>query len=314
MTYLIRFFALRYKLIDKPNERSSHDIPTPRLGGIAIVVTWYIGLTLFYYLGFVDKNLFYALLCGAVLAVVSLVDDIIEIKPLLRLIIHFATAIAAFILLHGIRPFIIPSIEINYLYITYPLAVIGMVWFINLYNFMDGIDGFASIEAITLSIVLFFFTFDYINLVLVAAVLGFFFWNWPKAKIFMGDVGSTQLGFILVTLGIYYHNSYQFSIVNWIMLSAPFWFDATLTLYRRWRNNEKLSTAHRKHAYQRIVQAGFTHMKTSFILIGVNAILILMIVIYRAYDVFKIPFYIISLVFLYYLTRLVDRKVPFKKG
>ncbi|MHC1704349.1 MAG: glycosyltransferase family 4 protein [Tenuifilaceae bacterium] len=312
LTYLIRFFALRYKLIDKPNERSLHDIPTPRLGGIAIVVSWYIGLTLFYLFNLIEKELFYALLCGVILAIVSLIDDIVEIKPYFRLIIHFATAIAAFVLLNGIRPFIIPHIEINYLYITYPLAVIGMVWFINLYNFMDGINGFASIEAITIGLVLFFFTFDYLNLVLVVAVLGFFFWNWPKAKIFMGDVGSTQLGFILITLGIYYHNNYQFSIVNWIMLSSPFWFDATFTLYRRWRNKEKLSIAHRQHAYQRIVLAGFSHMKVSFILIGINIALIIMIEVYRAYDIFKIPFYIISLVFLYYLTRLVDRRVPFK--
>ncbi len=313
LTFLFRLIALKKQALDFPNERSSHNVPTPRVGGLAIVLTWYIGLIGFFYYGLISTNLFYALMCGALLAVVSFIDDLIDIKPIIRLFVHFVVVISAFVFLNGIRPFILPHIEINYLYITYPLAIVGMVWFINLYNFMDGINGFVSIEAITIALFMYSFTFNAVNLILIVAVLGFFFWNWPKAKIFMGDVGSTQLGFTLIVLGIYFHNELQFSIVNWIMLAIPFWFDATFTLYRRWRNKEKLSVGHKKHVYQRLVQAGYSHKQVGLMLISLNTIIIMMILLYRSYDFLKIPFFIISLLFMYFVTRLVDKKVPFKQ-
>jgi Fuc2NAc and GlcNAc transferase len=177
---------------------------------------------------------------------------------------------------------------------------------------MDGLDGFASTEAIILALVMYFYSGNIINLVLLASVLGFIYWNWPKAKIFMGDVGSIQLGFILIVLGIYFHNTYQFSILNWIMLASPFWFDATFTLYRRWRNKEKLSQAHKKHAYQRIVQAGFSHQKVNISLIIINIIVIGFILLYREFKFLQIPLFVTSLIMFYIITRLVDKKVPFK--
>lgn len=313
LTYLFRLIALKKQALDLPNERSSHTVPTPRVGGLAIVLTWYIGLFGFFYYGLIGTSLFYALMCGALLAIVSFIDDLVNIKPIIRLIVHFVVVVSAFVFLNGIRPFIAPHIEINYLYITYPLAIIGMVWFINLYNFMDGINGFASIEAITIALFMYFFTFNAVNLLLVVAVLGFLFWNWPKAKIFMGDVGSTQLGFVLVVLGIYFHNELQFSIVNWIMLSMPFWFDATFTLFRRWRRHEKITDGHKKHAYQRLVLAGFSHTQVGFMLIATNIAIILLIVFYRYFRSIplQIAAYVASLFFLYYITKLIDKKVPF---
>jgi Fuc2NAc and GlcNAc transferase len=130
----------------------------------------------------------------------------------------------------------------------------------------------------------------------------------------MGDVGSTQLGFILVVLGIYFHNMLEFSILNWMMLTSPFWFDATLTLFRRWRNKEKLSEAHRKHVYQRIVQAGFSHEKVNIFLILINLFIITLIIIYREIKFLQIPIFALSLVIFYLITKSVDRRVPFKWG
>jgi UDP-N-acetylmuramyl pentapeptide phosphotransferase/UDP-N-acetylglucosamine-1-phosphate transferase len=129
----------------------------------------------------------------------------------------------------------------------------------------------------------------------------------------MGDVGSIQLGFILIVLGIYFHNTYQFSILNWIMLSSPFWFDATLTLYHRWRNGDKLIEAHRKHAYQRIVTAGFSHEKVNLSLIIIDLIIILLIILYREIKFLQIPLFVVSLIFFYLITKYVDRRVPFRK-
>jgi UDP-N-acetylmuramyl pentapeptide phosphotransferase/UDP-N-acetylglucosamine-1-phosphate transferase len=312
ITYLIKQLATRHKLVHLPNERSLHDVPIPRVGGLSIVLTWYLGISILFWLNALEKNLFFALMSGGLLAIVSFIDDLINIKPFIRLLIHFATAILAFVFLNGLRPLIIPSIELNYLFIIYPLAIIGMVWFINLFNFMDGVDGFASIEAIIISLVLLLYSGNAINALLIACISGFLFWNWPKAKIFMGDVGSTQLGFILVVLGIYFHNRYKFSILNWIMLSSPFWFDATLTLFRRWRKGEDLSQAHRKHAYQRIVQAGFSHLKVDAYLIVVNLVLVTLILIYREFKILQAPLCILSILMLYLLTKHIDRRVPFK--
>ena len=207
-----------------------------------------------------------------------------------------------------------PGININYNLLIYPLAILGMVWFINLFNFMDGVDGFASVEVIAISSVLFVMSWNMISIMLIVSVGGFLCWNWPKAKIFMGDVGSTQLGFILVVLGIYFHNKLQFSILNWIMLTSPFWFDATLTLIRRMRNKEKLSEAHRKHAYQRIVQAGFSHEKVNFFLILINLFIITLIIFYREVKILQIPIFVFSLLIFYLITKAVDRRVPFEKN
>jgi UDP-N-acetylmuramyl pentapeptide phosphotransferase/UDP-N-acetylglucosamine-1-phosphate transferase len=311
-TYLIIRFALRNKIVSIPNERSLHSTPIPVGGGLAIVVTWYIGITILFFLGIIEQRLYFALISGFILAIISFIDDIIGLKPVIRLCFHFITAILAFILLGGLRQLIIPGLEFNYNFLIYPLAVIGIVWFINLFNFMDGVDGFASLEAVTICLVIFILSGSTINLLLIACVSGFLIWNWPKAKIFMGDVGSTQLGFILVVLGIYFHNIYQFSILNWIMLSSPFWFDATLTLYRRWRNGEKLGEAHRKHAYQRIVQSGFSHLKVNISLLVINAFVVVMILIYREIKFLQIPLFLLTLIFFYLITKQVDRRVPFK--
>lgn len=301
-------------MVDIPNERSLHDMPIPKGGGIAIVLTWYIGISILFFSGIIERNLYYALLSGIILAFVSLIDDIRGLKPIIRLVVHFLSAIIAFTFLEGLRPLVLPEININYNFFVYPIAIVGMVWFINLFNFMDGVDGFASVEVISICSVLFVMSWNIINILLIACITGFLCWNWPKAKIFMGDVGSTQLGFILVVLGIYFHNTFEFSILNWIMLTSPFWFDATLTLFRRRRNREKLSEAHRKHVYQRIVQAGFSHEKVNISLIFINMFIILLIILYREIKILQIPLFGLSLVFFYLITKQVDRKVPFKKG
>lgn len=314
LTYFIMQYAVRNKMTVVPNERSLHDMPTPKGGGIAIVLTWYIGISVLFFSGIIERSLFFALLSGILLAIVSLIDDIKGLKPLIRLIVQFITAVIAFSFLHGLRPLVMPQINFNYDYIVYPIAILGMVWFINLFNFMDGVDGFASLEAIIICSVFFVFTWSLASVLLIACITGFLYWNWPRASIFMGDVGSTQLGFILVVFGIYYHNTFEFSILNWIMLTSPFWFDATLTLFRRWRNGEKLSEAHRKHVYQRMVQAGSSHERVNFYLLFFNLIIIIMIILYREFKVLQIPLFAFSLIFFYLITKQVDRRVPFKKG
>ena len=314
LVYVVRKLAIKFDVVDRPDSRRVHSAVTPRGGGLAIIIVWYVGITLLFFEGFIDKKLYQALMTGFVLAAISLVDDILGVKPIYRLIVQFVVVIAAFYLLGGIRKPVTFGIDVlSTPILTYPLAIIGMVWFINLYNFMDGADGIASIQAIIVALTLFWFTGSLELLVLAASVLGFLYWNWPKAKIFMGDVGSTQLGFILVILGLHYYNTLDFSIFNWMMLTSPFWFDATLTLYRRWRNGDKLTAHHNKFVFKRFVLAGYSHEQLDVALILINAFIIILISLFREWDFLKIPVYVFTLLFLYMLVRLVDRIYPFTK-
>ncbi|HAN76796.1 MAG TPA: glycosyl transferase [Bacteroidales bacterium] len=311
LTLFIKNWAVRNSLTDNPNERSSHTLPTPRLGGIAIIAVWFPGLTALYFLGYVEQNLFNALLCGLPVAGVSIVDDLYGLGFKVRLLAHFMAAGLAFYFLNGLRYFYTFDLHINMPYLVFPIFVIGMVWFINLFNFMDGLDGFASTEAIFIAFVLAYFSESVLPWLLIASIAGFLYWNWPKAKIFMGDAGSTQLGFVLIVLGLYYHNNLSFSILNWLMIAAPFWFDATFTLFQRWRNKEKLSQAHRKHAYQRLTKLGLSHLQVNLILYAMNMSILSMVFIYRSHYYLKIPLTVFTIVGMYFLYKALDKKVPF---
>jgi UDP-N-acetylmuramyl pentapeptide phosphotransferase/UDP-N-acetylglucosamine-1-phosphate transferase len=311
LTWLIRNFSLKKQILDVPNERSSHFHPTPTGGGLAIVVAWYAGLIYLFMYGFIPGNLFFALMSGIIIAVVSLLDDVYDIKPIIRFSAQTVTAIISFSLLHGIHPVLFLGKNFLPEVVLYPIAIIGIVWFINLYNFLDGIDGYASLEAIAAGLAFYFITGDNINLILIAAVTGFLIWNWPRAKIFMGDVGSTQLGFIIIVLGIYFHNSDKLPIICWLILLAPFWFDATLTLFRRWRRNENLSKAHRNHIYQRLVQSGFSHLKVDLLLSAVNLILIFLVIIAIKSVELQVPFFITALVAMSLISMYADKRKPF---
>jgi Fuc2NAc and GlcNAc transferase len=125
---------------------------------------------------------------------------------------------------------------------------------------MDGIDGYAASEAIFIGLGAYCFFPSDIFLVLAAAAAGFLLFNWQKASIFMGDSGSTFLGFVFGLFALYYADTPR-ALWIWLVLTALFWMDATLTLLRRYRNGEKLSSPHRKHAYQRLHQAGLSHAR-----------------------------------------------------
>jgi Fuc2NAc and GlcNAc transferase len=141
---------------------------------------------------------------------------------------------------------------------------------------------------------------------LTVAILGFLYWNWNKAKIFMGDVGSTLLGYNIAIFTIYYANIEASNFWIWIILFSVYWFDATLTLVRRKLNKEKLSQAHKKHAYQRLTQVGWSHYKVTNYSIGLN--LVLFSTIYFVSNIF------ISLVFSMIILILTMKFIDSKKA
>ena len=183
-----------------------------------------------------------------------------------------------------------------------------IIWFINLYNFLDGINGYAGSEAIFLALAGFILFSGNHFLVLAVAVLGFLYWNWNNAKIFMGDVGSTLLGYNIAIFTIYYANEESTNFWIWIILFGVYWFDATLTLIRRKLNKEKLSQAHKKHGYQRLTQAGWSHYKVTNYSIGLN--MILFFIVYFVSNIFIA--FILALIVLALSMKFVDNKKAFE--
>lgn len=308
LTYFIKSYAIKKSLIAEVNERSSHSVPTPHGGGIAISFTWFIGLFYLYFFNQIESNLFYALLFGMIISVVSFFDDIYELSPKLRLLIQAIVAIGGLYSLGGFEIMSFGIFDISTPLLTNIFAFFMIIWFINLYNFLDGINGYAGSEAIFLAISGFVLFGDNHFLVLAMSVLGFLYWNWNKAKIFMGDVGSTLLGYNVAIFTIYYSNQEPTNFWIWIILFGIFWFDATLTLIRRKKNGEKLSLAHKKHAYQRLTQVGWSHYKVTNYSIGLN--LILFFIVYYISNIFIA--FVLSIFLLTITMKFVDNKKKFE--
>jgi UDP-N-acetylmuramyl pentapeptide phosphotransferase/UDP-N-acetylglucosamine-1-phosphate transferase len=273
LTYFIKEYAIKKSLVATVNERSSHSVPTPHGGGIALAVTWFVGLIYLYFVEQIEPNLFYALLVGIVISVVSFFDDIYELSAKLRIIVQSLVAILGIYFLGGLESLGFGVFSVSNSLVTSVFAFLLIVWFINLYNFLDGINGYAGSEAVFLALGGFVLFGGAHFVVLAVAVLGFLYWNWNKAKIFMGDVGSTLLGYNIAVFTLYYANQEATNLWVWITLFGVFWFDATVTLIRRKLNSEKLSQAHKKHAYQRLTQAGWSHYKVTNYSIFLNIVI-----------------------------------------
>lgn len=304
LTYTIKNYAIKKSFVAEVNERSSHTLPTPHGGGIAIAVTWFVGLSYLFYTNVIESSLYYALMAGAVLAVVSYLDDLYELSPKLRLLTQSSVALGGIVALGGLHSLDFGLFSIENQIFTNIIAFIAIIWFINLYNFLDGIDGYAGSEAVFLGLAGFVLFGGAHFLVLVVSVLGFLIWNWHKAKIFMGDVGSTLLGYTVAVFTIYYANKDAVNLWIWLILFGLFWFDATVTLFRRYRNGEKLSQAHKKHAYQCLTQVGWSHDRVVLCSITIN--LTLFALVYFVSNVFVS--FLLALIVLYGIMKFVDYK------
>jgi Fuc2NAc and GlcNAc transferase len=280
-TRLIRRYALGRGVLDVPNARSSHTQPTPLGGGLAIVAVVLAGTAVSWIAGAVDGR-FAAAVVGGGLAVAGIgwADDHGGVSRRMRAAVHVAAGAWAVALLGGFGSLEtgVGSLELGAL--GSPLAVIAIVWLINLYNFMDGIDGIAGGEALLAGLAggLFALVAGASEIALLAfmiagAALGFLVWNWAPARIFMGDVGSSFLGFVFGVLAIASERAGAVPLLVWIILLGVFVFDATVTLVRRVLRGERWYMAHRSHAYQRAVQSGWSHAQVSGAVLLVNAVL-----------------------------------------
>lgn len=279
LTGQVRRYAER-RLMDLPNARSSHRQPTPRGGGLAIVLVFSLALAGLAGLGRVPWPLFMALAGFVPLAAIGFVDDHGHVPARWRFLVQLAAAVWALAWLGDLSRLTIGGHLLNLGGIGHLLAALWIVWMINLFNFMDGIDGIAGLEAMSVaaSAALLAGTDAAVagpSLALAAATGGFLIWNWPPAKIFMGDVGSGALGFVLAVLALWSAGQGTLSLGVWWILAAVFLVDATLTLLIRLGRGERWYEAHRSHAYQHVARRRGAHRPVTLGVFAINVLWLL---------------------------------------
>lgn len=281
LTGAVRRYALARSILDRPNERSLHDTPVPRGGGVAIVTTFAAGLALLAALGAVPRNVAIALAGGLAVALVGWLDDRSGGVPApIRLAVHVAAVSWCLYWIGGLHSVWLGSVRVEPGIPGAALALVGMAWWINLYNFMDGIDGLAGGQALSvcvLAALLMGGTGALLQpaLLLAGAAAGFLWWNWTPARVFMGDAGSGFLGFCFAAFALASEAAGSLPLVLWILLSGVFLFDSTVTLLRRMWRGETWYAPHRTHAYQRLVAAGLTHAQVTAGIVVTNVVLAL---------------------------------------
>jgi Fuc2NAc and GlcNAc transferase len=293
MTGVLRRYALARSLMDIPNARSSHSVPTPRGGGVAIVLAFLAALPVLAFANMLPWAVMWALLgAGAGVAVIGFLDDHGHIPARWRLLGHFAGAIWALFWLSGLPPLSLFGMSLDLGWLGHALAAVYLVWLLNLYNFMDGIDGIASVEAICVCLggALLYAMLGFAGsaqptawvmpMLLAAAVAGFLYWNFPPARIFMGDAGSGFLGIALGVLSLQAAWVAPELLWSWLILLGVFVLDATWTLLRRLLRGDKVYEAHRSHAYQYASRQFGKHLPVTLAVLGINLFWLLPIAIW----------------------------------
>jgi len=275
-TGLVLKLLRRHAIFDHPNERSSHTKLTPRGGGIAVITILILAW------GYLSPSalrleIFTIIAAVTLLAGVSWIDDLRTLSPSIRLVAQLIAILPALFWMNL-------EVTIFQSFIPEPIVLVlaGFiwVWFINLFNFMDGIDGISGVQSaaigVGITIVMMRTEEGGIDPRLAATVaagaIGFLCWNWHPAKVFLGDVGSVPLGFLLGWLLLNLANSGTWAAAA--ILPLYYFADATITILRRALRGEKVWRAHREHFYQRAVQNGRSHAVVSSGVAACNLVLI----------------------------------------
>jgi Fuc2NAc and GlcNAc transferase len=283
-TGFARRYALRNAILDIPNVRSSHATPTPRGGGLAIVLVFMSALIFLVSVGRLQLGIGFALAAGGgAIAVTGYLDDHRALPASIRICVHLIAATLTVVLVGGISQSTLQHLGLHGAWLGSLLGLVALIWFTNLFNFMDGIDGIAGSEAVFVAGAGALFNWMFGGdggltlsmLVLTAATLGFLVWNWPPARIFMGDVGSGFLGFTLAVLGLAASRHSAVPLEVWAILSGVFFVDATVTLLRRMVRGDRWFEAHRLHAYQTLARRWQAHLPVTVLVIAINVLWLL---------------------------------------
>lgn len=282
---LVRIFCSYAKnkgLVSIPNSRSFHQGSIPLGGGIIFVFFWVVGWLLSFIFNLTSfKELIVFLPSTLMVSIIGYWDDHKNLTAKQRLIAQLIASILCVSIIGEIPYLHLFGRSAVYLgSFGIILTIIGLIWSTNLYNFMDGLDGMAAVEALFvfgMSGLLFWHNnaikMAILSWLIVAMVAGFLVWNWPKAKVFMGDVGSYFLGFLVALFSLIGDIWYNIPVVFWFILYGVFWFDATVTVIRRFIFKENLTVAHREHAFHRVQRLGFSHQQVLLGIITLNMVL-----------------------------------------
>lgn len=284
MTALLRRYA-QTRLLDQPNHRSSHQVPTPRGGGMAIVATFLLAVPLLASLiplpyGISQSSVALIWVAALGIALVGFIDDHISLKPRTRLIVQSIAAAFVVSAVNGLPELTFFGWQLDLAWCGYLLAWLGVIWFINLYNFMDGIDGLAASEAVVVCLFMALLhylvggTWSSASLILLLGIsaAGFLCWNFPPARIFMGDGGSGFLGLMLASMMLLDAASAPQFLWAWLVMLGVFVVDATWTLLNRYRLKCRLSEAHRTHAFQYAARRWQSHRNVTLAVLLINSL------------------------------------------
>ena len=280
LTALVRGYAVASSLLDVPNHRTSHAGAIPRGGGLAIVIVVLAALPPLAVVNGLSLPLVLSVcLGGGVVAAIGWWDDHAALPAQWRLLAHLLCAAFVLYMAGGAPVLPLPGGNWDWGILGFLVWVLVIGWMLNLYNFMDGIDGIAGIEALTVAGVgsfLLWWLGDYgwamISAVLAMATAGFLAWNWPPARIFMGDVGSGFLGFMLATFALLTSVETPLTLWPWLILLGVFIVDATLTLLRRLFRGERPHEAHCSHAYQHAAKQIGSHLPVTVAVMVINLV------------------------------------------
>ncbi|HJO11813.1 MAG: glycosyltransferase family 4 protein [Gammaproteobacteria bacterium] len=279
LTGLIRRLALRTRVLDLPGSRSAHNNPLPVGGGLSIVISVLAVTSYFFQQGSIPLPEYMAIAAAIFIAVNGLVDDIVELDIKWRLPMQFAAAIWSVAWLGDVPPIQIGGFELSAPWLLNTLAVFGLIWLLNLYNFMDGIDGIAASELVFVNAGAFLIVMNssdqvitLLSATLVAAGAGFLLWNWSPARVFMGDVGSSFIGFSLGIMAIFSMLHGSMNLWTWLLLLGVFVVDATITLLRRLITGDRWYQGHSCHAYQHAARRYKSHSKVTITVLLVNCL------------------------------------------
>ncbi len=281
--FFLKKFALQLNLVAIPNERSLHHKVTPQGGGVVIAII-FLAFTIFFYLsGHMKDADFLALFGGGlIMSVTGFLDDILEIKAGIRFLIQFLAAGWGLYWIGGIPYAAFFNLVPGLYAFANAIAVVALVWFINSFNFMDGIDGLATSGAIffSLSVGGYFLwqgiePYGSLLIVLAASSLAFLYFNWPPAKMFLGDAGSNFFGYLFGALLLITVKNKDLSIWTWLIILAYFVTDTTTTTFLRLCLVKGWYRTHRSHAYQNLARVLNNHQFVTSLILGINVFYLL---------------------------------------
>jgi len=297
--------ARRGSWLDHPGHRSSHTRVTPSSGGVGIILALLLSVAVAASGGVSWAEAYWLLLgLALVLMLVGMADDRCNLPATLRLVVY---GLCCVVLVWRLQPGLTPHAAIP-AWLLWPLLAAGLLWLLNLYNFMDGIDGIAALQcflaagsAALLGLLGGAPEFALFCALLALCQLGFLYWNWPPARLFMGDAGSIPIGFLLGGLALHGASSAVLPLGCWLVLLAGFITDASWTLVTRGLRGASLMEAHREHAYQRLSRHWQSHVAVGVLLLALNGLWLFPL----AWTIWYWPEFQLLLVILAYLPLLL---------